>query len=157
MTTLNEQKNIILETKEYINSATKNNAEENSATQDGTNQNVSNQNSPNQNNIDQEFITSFAKAIINLEQGWQKQANCLGVNPNLFYPERGVSTSEAKAVCDGCEVKNECLEAAVERGEKFGIWGGLSERERREIRRERRENSRQIELEHEALPESMTG
>ncbi len=69
---------------------------------------------------------------------WKKKANCLGIDPELFYPERGVSSSNAKSVCNGCVVKKECLEFALRNGEKFGIWGGLSERERRILRRERR-------------------
>jgi len=68
---------------------------------------------------------------------WQERANCLGVDPDLFFPERGASTREAKGVCRGCEVKDECLEYALAHGEKFGIWGGLSERERRRVRRAR--------------------
>ena len=68
---------------------------------------------------------------------WQTRANCLGVDPDLFFPERGASTKEAKSVCAGCEVKPECLEYALSNGEKFGIWGGLSERERRRLRRQR--------------------
>jgi WhiB family redox-sensing transcriptional regulator len=68
---------------------------------------------------------------------WQEQANCLGVDPDLFFPERGASTREAKAVCRGCEVRGDCLEYALAHGEKFGIWGGLSERERRRVRRQR--------------------
>jgi len=71
------------------------------------------------------------------DRGWQEQANCLGVDPDLFFPERGASTREAKSVCRSCEVRLECLEYALSHGEKFGIWGGLSERERRRVRRER--------------------
>lgn len=71
------------------------------------------------------------------EQGWQLYANCLGVDPDLFFPERGASTKEAKSVCKGCVVREDCLEYALANGEKFGIWGGLSERERRRIRRQR--------------------
>ena len=71
------------------------------------------------------------------EAGWQLEANCLGVDPDLFFPERGASTKEAKAVCKGCVVREVCLEFALQNGEKFGIWGGLSERERRRIRRQR--------------------
>lgn len=70
-------------------------------------------------------------------QRWQERANCLGVDPDLFFPERGASTREAKAVCRGCEVRVECLEYALAHSEKFGIWGGLSERERRRVRRQR--------------------
>src|SRR6478736_5262185 len=68
------------------------------------------------------------------DRRWQERANCLGVDPDLFFPERGASTKEAKAVCGGCEVKSECLEYALRHGEKFGIWGGMSERERRRFR-----------------------
>ena len=76
----------------------------------------------------------------NIEEGerrWQERANCLGVDPDLFFPERGASTREAKAVCGSCEVRPECLEYALDHAEKFGIWGGLSERERRRLRRQR--------------------
>ena len=71
------------------------------------------------------------------DRAWQRQANCMGVDPDLFFPERGASTREAKEVCRGCVVREECLEYALANGEKFGIWGGLSERERRKIRRRR--------------------
>ncbi len=71
------------------------------------------------------------------DRSWQGQANCLGVDPDLFFPERGASTREAKGVCRGCVVREECLEYALVNGEKFGIWGGMSERERRRIRRAR--------------------
>lgn len=68
---------------------------------------------------------------------WQMFASCLGVDPDLFFPERGASTKEAKSICQGCVVREDCLEYAIANGEKFGIWGGLSERERRRIRRQR--------------------
>ena len=71
------------------------------------------------------------------DRGWQARANCMGVDPDLFFPERGASTREAKEVCRGCVVKEECLEYALDNGEKFGIWGGMSERERRRLRRAR--------------------
>jgi WhiB family transcriptional regulator, redox-sensing transcriptional regulator len=71
------------------------------------------------------------------DRRWQERANCLGVDPDLFFPERGASTKEAKGVCGGCEVRLECLEYALRHGEKFGIWGGMSERERRRLRRQR--------------------
>ena len=74
---------------------------------------------------------------------WQDEANCLGVDPDLFFPERGASTREAKEVCRGCVVREDCLEFALANGEKFGIWGGMSERERRRIRRQRATARRQ--------------
>ena len=72
-----------------------------------------------------------------LDRSWQAQANCMGVDPDLFFPERGASTREAKEVCRGCVVREDCLEYALANGEKFGIWGGMSERERRRLRRAR--------------------
>src|SRR3954463_16691188 len=71
------------------------------------------------------------------DRTWQRYANCMGVDPDLFFPERGASTREAKEVCRGCVVQEDCLEYALANGEKFGIWGGMSERERRRIRRRR--------------------
>lgn len=71
------------------------------------------------------------------DMSWYELGDCRGVDPDLFFPERGASTEEAKAVCAGCAVREQCLEFALTNGEKFGIWGGLSERERRRIRRER--------------------
>ncbi len=103
----------------------------------------------------EEQLNELIETLLDLPMGWQKKANCRGVNPNLFYPERGVSTSEAKAVCAGCQVKEECLEFAVQRGEKFGIWGGMSERERRKIRRARRQQTHESEgLKTEPLPKA---
>jgi WhiB family redox-sensing transcriptional regulator len=70
---------------------------------------------------------------------WQDEANCRGMDADLFFPERGESTADAKAVCAVCPVKTECLDDALTSPtEKFGIWGGPSERERRRLRRNRR-------------------
>jgi WhiB family redox-sensing transcriptional regulator len=77
------------------------------------------------------------------ERSWQGQANCKGVDPDLFFPERGASTREAKEVCRGCVVRENCLEYALANSEKFGIWGGMSERERRRVRRARALERRQ--------------
>lgn len=71
------------------------------------------------------------------EYAWQEKANCQGVDPELMFPARGESTKPAKAVCAACLVRVECLEYALAHGEKFGIWGGYSERERRRLRRNR--------------------
>ncbi len=72
-----------------------------------------------------------------LDLAWQDLANCRGANADLFFPERGASTRTAKSICRECTVREECLEFAIVNSEKFGIWGGLSERERRKIRRQR--------------------
>ena len=70
------------------------------------------------------------------ELGWQERALCAQTDPEAFFPEKGGSTREAKRVCGGCEVRTECLGYALEHDERFGIWGGLSERERRRLKRQ---------------------
>ncbi|MCX2733902.1 WhiB family transcriptional regulator [Saccharopolyspora sp. NFXS83] len=70
------------------------------------------------------------------EQEWQERALCAQTDPEAFFPEKGGSTREAKRICAGCEVRPECLEYALEHDERFGIWGGLSERERRRLKRQ---------------------
>jgi WhiB family transcriptional regulator, redox-sensing transcriptional regulator len=70
--------------------------------------------------------------------GWQELALCAQVDPELFFPDKGESSRPAKRVCGACEVRAECLHDALDRGERFGVWGGLSERERRVLERERR-------------------
>jgi WhiB family redox-sensing transcriptional regulator len=67
--------------------------------------------------------------------GWQDRALCAQTDPEAFFPEKGGSTREAKRVCSSCEVRAECLEYALAHDERFGIWGGLSERERRKLKR----------------------
>ena len=70
------------------------------------------------------------------EQSWHERALCAQTDPEAFFPEKGGSTREAKKICVGCEVKGECLEYALQNDERFGIWGGLSERERRRVKRQ---------------------
>src|SRR5690606_12119263 len=65
----------------------------------------------------------------------QERALCAQTDPEAFFPEKGGSTREAKKVCVSCEVRAECLEYALENDERFGIWGGLSEHERRKLKR----------------------
>ena len=66
---------------------------------------------------------------------WQEDALCSQTDPEAFFPEKGGSTRDAKRICAQCTVKSECLEYALKNDERFGIWGGLSERERRRLRR----------------------
>ena len=72
------------------------------------------------------------------ESGWQERALCAQTDPEAFFPEKGGSTRDAKRVCSGCTVRAECLEFALANDERFGIWGGLSERERRRLRLQQR-------------------
>ncbi|MBQ9916633.1 WhiB family transcriptional regulator [Microbacterium sp. NPDC016588] len=66
---------------------------------------------------------------------WQTDALCSQTDPEAFFPEKGGSTRDAKRICTSCDVKSECLEYALQNDERFGIWGGLSERERRKLKR----------------------
>ena len=67
---------------------------------------------------------------------WHDLARCAETDPEIFFPEKGESVRPAKRVCAGCEVRAECLQDALDRGERFGVWGGLSERERRVLARQ---------------------
>ncbi|WP_246262517.1 WhiB family transcriptional regulator [Arthrobacter mobilis] len=69
------------------------------------------------------------------ELGWQADALCAQTDPEAFFPEKGGSTRDAKKVCSACTVRAQCLEYALANDERFGIWGGLSERERRRLRK----------------------
>lgn len=69
---------------------------------------------------------------------WMTEANCLGVDPELFYPGRGESVTDPKAVCAGCVCREPCLEYALAYDDDMGIWGGTTGSERRVIRRARR-------------------
>ena len=85
-----------------------------------------------------ESAASWAPAATH-DEAWRLDALCAETDPEAFFPEKGGSTREAKRVCTGCTVRAECLESALTNDERFGIWGGLSERERRRLRLQRRE------------------
>jgi WhiB family transcriptional regulator, redox-sensing transcriptional regulator len=78
---------------------------------------------------------AFELASATTDDQWQERALCAQTDPEAFFPEKGGSTREAKRICMGCEVRNACLEYALAHDERFGIWGGLSERERRRFKR----------------------
>lgn len=68
---------------------------------------------------------------------WMGDAVCAQTDPEVFFPEKAerVKASDAKAVCSRCPVKNACLEWAINNGERHGVWGGTTERQRRKLRR----------------------
>ncbi|MGY1590795.1 WhiB family transcriptional regulator [Geodermatophilus sp. SYSU D00965] len=80
----------------------------------------------------------FDSAVPAGDESWRLDALCAETDPEAFFPEKGGSTREAKRVCASCPVRMECLEFALGNDERFGIWGGLSERERRRLRLQRR-------------------
>ena len=66
---------------------------------------------------------------------WYPQGLCAQTDPEAFFPEKGGSTREAKKICAGCPVRQKCLDHALANHERHGIWGGLSERDRRKLER----------------------
>jgi WhiB family transcriptional regulator, redox-sensing transcriptional regulator len=68
---------------------------------------------------------------------WQDDALCAETDPEAFFPEKGGSIRLPKLICSRCEVRKACLEYALDHEIRFGVWGGLSERERRRLARDR--------------------
>jgi len=66
---------------------------------------------------------------------WHNQAACTFIGGDEWFPEKGGTTREAKKVCATCPVQNECLQYALDHDERYGVWGGLSERDRRKLQR----------------------
>src|SRR5690606_28754178 len=60
------------------------------------------------------------------DPSWRNNAACLGVDSNVFFPGRGAKGTEAKQICGGCPVREECLEYALRTRPVYGIWGGLN-------------------------------
>ena len=69
------------------------------------------------------------------DSSYRARGLCTQTDPETFFPEKGGSTREAKKICANCEVREDCLEDALARGEKYGVWGGMSERERRRLKK----------------------
>lgn len=70
------------------------------------------------------FGMTLSAIRMELDKGWRADALCRQVDPELFFPARGESSAEAKRVCRACEVREDCLRAALRNEETHGIWGG---------------------------------
>ena len=66
---------------------------------------------------------------------WHQRAACRGMGLALFFPGQGDPTEEAKAICEGCPVRSQCLDAALAVPTTTGIWGGTTGLGRRIMRR----------------------
>jgi len=86
-----------------------------------------------------EFSPGAAGPLLNRadDLSWQDLGECQFTDPEIFFPERGQPAAAAKRICQSCAVREVCLEYALENGERFGIWGGTSEVDRRRILRAR--------------------
>jgi WhiB family redox-sensing transcriptional regulator len=86
-------------------------------------------------------ILASSLALANADYTWRSQAICRDTDPDLFFPigttgQALVQIDRAKEVCGMCPVKSDCLEYALETNQDSGIWGGLDEEQRRNIRRQ---------------------
>lgn len=81
------------------------------------------------------LVAVIAEAI---EEDWREQALCAQTDPEEFFPEKGGSPRRAKRICQGCEVKTACLDYAMEHHIGWGVWGGLTEKERKRLATARR-------------------
>ena len=74
---------------------------------------------------------------------WDSEASCQSIDPEVFFPERPSDRAlDAKAICRGCPVRTQCLEFALSARLDHGVWGGLTEVERRSLRRSRQRKAR---------------
>lgn len=78
-----------------------------------------------------------------MSEQWREDARCLGVAPKVFFAEgKGESLAEAKRVCSDCEVREQCLTYAIDTHRWYGVWGGMSPRERKRERARRNKERR---------------
>jgi WhiB family transcriptional regulator, redox-sensing transcriptional regulator len=85
--------------------------------------------------------TTTTRAGTSGPQHWRQYARCLGADPELFHPHADDPADAAKAICAVCPVREPCLEYAITAREKQGVWGGLTEKERRRLIRQRRRSA----------------
>jgi WhiB family redox-sensing transcriptional regulator len=64
---------------------------------------------------------------------WQREAACYGIDPDLFFPTSEEEAGDALDLCSACAVRETCLAWALKNGERYGVWGGLTEQQRRRI------------------------
>lgn len=75
-------------------------------------------------------------------ESWRADAACRGVDPNVFFPLADEEAGSAKAICATCPVRDDCLDYALATRQGDGVWGGLTEVERRRLRRRRQDQRR---------------
>ncbi|EST35235.1 transcription factor WhiB [Streptomyces roseochromogenus subsp. oscitans DS 12.976] len=81
------------------------------------------------------ILVMHFETITPADDTWRAQALCAQTGPDFFFPEPGSSVREAKRICAMCELRPACLDYALANDERFGVWGGLSEKERLALRR----------------------
>lgn len=84
---------------------------------------------------EQVFVSTWLADLTGGALAWQDSALCAETDPEAFFPPPGGSARDAKNICTRCEVRTECLQYALDHNEKFGVWGAMTERERRKVPR----------------------
>lgn len=75
-------------------------------------------------------------------ENWRQRAACTGLDTEIFFPASDTDAGPAKAVCATCPVRDQCLEWSLATRQEDGVWGGLTDNERRRLRRRRRDAAR---------------
>lgn len=90
-----------------------------------------------------EMVRPAGEAKAQVAISWRMKGSCRGSDPLVFYPsdEEEALAEQAKAICAGCAVLKQCREFALSTREKHGVWGGLTERDRRRVLRQRRKSA----------------
>ncbi len=104
-------------------------------------------------------ILASALALGSADYSWRNEAICRDTDPELFFPvgttgQALLQIDRAKQVCNECNVRVSCLEFALETNQDSGIWGGTSEEERRNIRRQIAARNRAAQQNRTAAPAS---
>lgn len=89
------------------------------------------------------FLMAFSpRPTYAASEEWRDEAACAGLDTNIFFPVTEAEAAQAKSVCASCPVREECLEWAISTRQGDGVWGGLTEDERRRLRRRRQDAAR---------------
>jgi WhiB family redox-sensing transcriptional regulator len=81
---------------------------------------------------------------VTAQVSWREEAACKGLDTNMFFPASDADAGPAKAVCATCPVRDLCLEWAIASHQEDGVWGGMTDTERRRLRRRRRDAARRV-------------
>jgi WhiB family redox-sensing transcriptional regulator len=85
--------------------------------------------------IDERHITEERDERVPPPDAWQERSACYGLDPEIFFPTSEEEAGLALSYCAACPVREICLEWAIQNGERYGVWGGTTEQERRRLMR----------------------
>jgi WhiB family redox-sensing transcriptional regulator len=86
------------------------------------------------NAMDDEILLDILSAPIIDERPWAVFASCRGERGMIFFPQNKAEEKTALAICGICPVRQDCLDHALATNERFGVWGGTTEKQRRKLR-----------------------